>query len=399
MSRPAAHSVLSLTPEETVLFACARVELDETNRLLVQEALRAKIDWIRFLEATRFHELEPLAYRHLSRFDGEGCPTSVLDSLKIAAQRISIRNLGLTAELSSLISLLRSEGVQTAALKGPVAAVAYYGNLGLRSFVDIDVLVPRGKAPLAWELLSRQGYGARFSLRPGWQAVQVRRGSEELFRHRDTGNLVDLHWDIWAPGYTFTPESAGIWAAREVVSLGATKVETLAPEAMVLFFCLHGAKHSWTSLKWVCDLAELVRSRPNLDWTAVLRWSDPPGRRLLVDLGLNLVHRLLEAPVPASVLARGSANARVSALVEEAIRGIVGFDNPLPPLWSEIWNALYRRSMECLSDRLRYFHDAFLAPTPHEWMLLPLPPTFAPFYYGVRPLRLAWKHRPWQERK
>jgi len=128
-----------------------------------------------------------------------------------------------------------------------------------------------------------------------------------------------------------------------------------------------------------------------------MTWSEPPGPRLLVDLGLSLCHRLLGAPVPAEVLARGSTDPRVSTLTEEAIRGMLGFDDPLPSLWREIRDALYCRAMERRRDRLRYLHDALLAPTPHEWKLVPLPAAFAPLYYGVRPLRLAWKHAPWRK--
>ena len=362
---------------------------------MVLELIRQPIDWRRLLEAATYHGLQPLVWRHLSRLGGGSCPAPVLNALETESRRISLRNLGLAAELAELVSFFRSKGVHVVSLKGPIAAVAYYGDPGLRSFVDIDLLVPRGEALTAWRLLESRRYTARFPLKSDWQELFVRRGSEELFHRGELGPLVDLHWDIWAPGYTFTPESDEPWAAREVVKLGSIEVETLAPEAMALFFCLHGAKHSWVGLKWVCDLAELLRSRPALEWGPMLEWSAPRGRRRLVDWGLRLAHELLGAPVPPDVLARGSADPEVGTLAARAILGILRFDDPPPSLWSAIVHPPYAQAMEQTRDRLRYLHDALLAPTPIDWNLVPLPPAFAPLYYGVRPLRLVWKHAPW----
>ena len=48
--------------------------------------------------------------------------------------------------------------------------------------------------------------------------------------------------------------------------------------------------------------------------------------------------------------------------------------------------------MERASDRLRFLHDVLLRPTPLEWEAVPLPPSLAPLYYLVRPMRLLWKY-------
>ncbi|HVN30357.1 MAG TPA: nucleotidyltransferase family protein [Thermoanaerobaculaceae bacterium] len=373
--------------------ACARVDLDEPSRLSVIDACRKGVDWGRLLTAARYHEIEPLVFRHLSGAGCDTCPPVVLEALRAESRRTSVWNLALAAEAAAVFERFRSEGIRAVLLKGPVAAVAYYGDLGLRRFLDIDVLVEQERALDAWRLLSERRYAHKFSLGIDGEAHLVRHGSELLFRDA-SGRFVDLHWNIWPPGFTFTPGSEAPWKDREFVQLGTANVETLGCEATVLFFCLHGAKHNWAGLKWVTDLAELVRARPTLRWGRVLDWSARPGRRVLIDLGLHLAHRLLGAPVPPDVLARGASDSRVEGLVDEAIRGILGFDAPPRWLLAEIWNALYRRAMSSRADQLRYLHDALLAPTPHEWELVPLPAALFPLYYGLRPIRLAWKHSP-----
>jgi hypothetical protein len=75
--------------------------------------------------------------------------------------------------------------------------------------------------------------------------------------------------------------------------------------------CVHGSKHAWEQLKWVCDVAEVIRSHPNLDWERI--FSNALNWRCLrlVYMGLSLAHLVLDAPLPEAVVARFSADSDV----------------------------------------------------------------------------------------
>ena len=47
-------------------------------------------------------------------------------------------------------------------------------------------------------------------------------------------------------------------------------MSSLAPEDNLLLLCMHGAKHCWSRLERVCDVAELITSHSNLDWVALV---------------------------------------------------------------------------------------------------------------------------------
>src|SRR3712207_8653927 len=38
----------------------------------------------------------------------------------------------------------------------------------------------------------------------------------------------------------------------------------------LLILCVHGTKHIWGRLSWICDVAELLRTQPDMDWEYVL---------------------------------------------------------------------------------------------------------------------------------
>ncbi len=75
------------------------------------------------------------------------------------------------------------------------------------------------------------------------------------------------------------------------------------PSAENIFFLLaiHGSRHRWESLKWICDIAALLHAFPELDWDAVLARASKIARKRLALLPLALVNQLFHVPLPASV--------------------------------------------------------------------------------------------------
>jgi hypothetical protein len=303
----------------------------------------------------------------------------------------------LAAELVAVLEGLRRSGVAALAVKGPVSAVLCYGDIGLRTYSDLDVLVAPDDVGAATACLEARGYAAPFALSPGWRACLLRSDSEMLFRHPDGRRLVDLHWSLMPRGYSFTPGRDGPFARERTVRIGSSDVPTLDVEATLLFLLLHGAKHDWRSLGWLCDVAELVRRRTELDWDAVVAWSARPGPRRLIDVGLALAHDLLDAAVPAPALARGRADPAVAGLADRLARQLFVPLAEQAGLPRTPFSYPYLQAMELARDRLRFIHDVFLRPTPLEWQAVPLPVELAPLHYLVRPVRLLWKHRslPW----
>ena len=54
---------------------------------------------------------------------------------------------------------------------------------------------------------------------------------------------------------------------------------------------------------WLCDIAELIRKHPDLDWDKVCHTAKSMGMTRNLSVGLWLAHSLLDAPIPQDVLA------------------------------------------------------------------------------------------------
>jgi hypothetical protein len=375
-------------PEQELLLCCARARLEPHHCDRIAELLDTDLDWDFLSQQATDHAVLPLVYQHLRDTAAPRCPQRVLQAWHANALAVHLAGLRLSAELLTLVDLFRQEGIAVLGFKGPVAALALYGNLGLRPCVDLDLLVPPVHVAATCALLVRQGYAPDAWLSPDWEKVLFRLRSERMFHRQETAGLIDLHWGLLPPGYSFTPATEGLWQRQQTVAFGQALVPTLGPEDTLVFFCLHGAKHGWEQLNWLCDLAELLRARPCLDWEGILSWAHGHGAGRLLQTGLHLAHRLLEAPVPPEVLARGRQDRRVAALVEQAATSLLfpdpaaGTRRPWP------WQTFFYKAMERARDRRRCIHVTMIEPGPPDWRVLPLPAVCAPLYYAIRPIRV-----------
>src|SRR5436190_1015503 len=76
----------------------------------------------------------------------------------------------------------------------------------------------------------------------------------------------------------------------------------LSPECILLLLCLHGSAHKWEMLKWVLDIAEMLRACPDLDWGKVTNEARRTGSERMVAVGLVLARDLLGAVIPQRAL-------------------------------------------------------------------------------------------------
>jgi hypothetical protein len=386
-------SAPAFRPEHSLLLSLARLSLPASHREKARALVQAGVDWGLLASLARRQGLTLLVHRYLARDFADLCPVPVLEAMASSVRATVAVNLALAGELGRLLPGFESAGCRPVVLKGPALAVAVYGDLASRAFSDVDVVVEPSSKVRAWELLESRGYHPFPSIPPRWQETWRRSTHEQLFERKDLPLMVDLHWGLTARGYSYSMCLEEVRPRLVRVPVGAGEVWTLGPEDNLLFLCCHGMKHNWAALSWLVDVAELVRGQARLDWDAVVRWSREFGRRRPVQLGLHLAHRLLEAPIPAEVLAEGDRDPEVAALVGAVSTAFLDSSSaPGQGLWGSLVRSVWFRGTESWSDRVRFLHEWVLMPRPPDWEWVSLPAWAGPAYYVVRPLRLSLKH-------
>jgi hypothetical protein len=151
-----------MIPEIELLLRCARTQLSAEAIERVEQLLQGPLDWDLIQEKGNDHGLVALVARTLlsdSRFQ---LPPQVRKSLEDTYHQNAERNLALTTELLAILARLEQNGIAAIGYKGSVLAAMAYGDIALRQFCDLDLLVrPPDAEPARVRLIRRSSDSAR----------------------------------------------------------------------------------------------------------------------------------------------------------------------------------------------------------------------------------------------
>jgi len=370
--------------ENEVLLLCAQRELapEQLNRLRVLVA--GDLDWDYLYRLARRHSLLPLVFAQLERAVKDDVPAGELQRFRKAYQENAARNLIFADELSSLVRAFADVGVEAIGFKGPALAVSAYGDLALRRFVDLDLMVRRADVTRAIEVLIAKGYASSKPLTTEQQALLLRTQHNLQFARQRL--IVELHWQVSAELFASSVTAEELWKNLETVRVNNAEVKTLSTEDLLFSLCVHGSRHVWQRLAWICDIDRIIATRDGIDWSVALTRAKRASAERMFLLGPALCARLLGTRLPDLVRAEIARNRRIGSLVADIVDDL--FDGPEPAEMG--LGAIFRYNLRVRADwrsRMRYFRF-MLAPTDRDLESLRLSRGLHFFYYLMRPLRL-----------
>lgn len=344
-----------------------------------------EVDWEYLFQLARRHSIVPLVYVQLQQHAPELVPPQFLNKLKKHYFENSARNTLLTAELCRLINLFRDHGIDTIPYKGPVLALFAYGDIALRRFVDLDVIVKKSDVLNARNILLKSGYTPSKSLSLDQQEILLRTQHNLQFSRDNHRLIVELHWEVAPHLFASTVNGERLWQDLITIDLNGTPVKTFSAEDLLFSLCVHGSRHLWERLGWICDIAELIKRQP-LNWTTLLERAAISDTERMFLLGVHLAHRLLDAPVPPEVKRRCDADQRLMSLADNIIEHLFNGPTHIPATSREIfkYNIGVRKT---LGARARYLLYMF-RPTDSDLGSRSLPSSLSFAYYLTRPFRL-----------
>jgi glycosyltransferase involved in cell wall biosynthesis len=376
--------------EIELLLCCARVELDSALPRIAQ-LVEQELDWTFLVRTALSHGVTPLLARALDRVPSDRLPGEIRDALRIHFEDNRERNEVLTRELLALLDTLAGHRVLAIPFKGPSLGVVAYGDPSLRRAGDLDLVVRENDIQVVCEVLAAAGYRELTEresgrpLSPAEHAAYRRYQCEYAFVRDSDGLVVEPHWSIAPNTWALPLDYEGFWSRARPLSIGGREVPSLALEDLPLVLCVHGAKHQWTELRWICDIAALIARHPEIDWCVGLARARAQRSERMLLLGLGLAGRVLGTELPPPVRTRLEADHAAGALVEEVSARL--FQADYKATAPSRLNRFHLRLREHLRDRIRYTLKTILTPTVEQHIrLLPLPPRLTFLHV---PLKLA----------
>lgn len=197
--------------------------------------------------------------------------------------------------LLELSERLEAAGVRHLALKGSAFAHSVYPSPSLRSFGDVDVLVPGSRFDEAIAVVTAWGGRRRYpEPRPGFVG-RFGKGAAVVL---PDGIEIDVHRTFVAGPLGLRIDLGGLFATAVPITIGGRVLARLAPEEAFLHACYHTALGGRT--------ARLV---PQRDLAQML---------LTTEVDLDRVHRLAAAWSGRAVVARAVTGAWASLALPDA---------------------------------------------------------------------------------
>jgi hypothetical protein len=378
-----------MRPEHDLLLSCVRNAFLK-DRTGPPPSLPDAVDWNRFVGLCDWHNVVPLVYRALPAACPGAIPAAAMNRLRSLCHNNTARALFLASELSRILNALESCGIPAYPFKGPALSAMLYGDPARRQSKDLDILVPKERVRKAIDCLDSLGYGARDSLAGARLAAHRRTEYELQFFRRDGKLTVELQWAVVPGFFGFDHEKLGIWSTLEKRDWNGLAFPVLPPEETLLLLCVHGAKHLWCKLGWVCDVAGLLASAAPPDFHRAFELAGQCGVTRLLHLGLLVAERLTGAPLPQDFSARIDADLMAGSLARQAIAVIA--KTPVNPDVDPARYLFYFKAKDCRLDQLLFAGRLLATLAAGEWNPSVLPDVLSPFYYLFRPLHMAGRH-------
>ncbi len=374
-----------------------------------------KFDWTYLIEKARIHAIRPLLYDLLRLACPEIVPSDVMEGLAMHFQANARRNLFLTGELFKILNLFEENSILAVPYKGPVLAHLAYGNMALREFGDLDLLVKEQDVCRASELLRTIGYSTDEREFGAFATAAHRKyHTEDTFISKDGRVELDLHWSVTRAEFSFPFGTDALWERLVDVPFAGQTVKSFCPEDMLCVLSAHNGKHGWERLSWIADIKGLLKTFPDMNFQSVFERMggeersaaagkqgleagvQPTAASRTVLSGLSLASELLNARVSANVKEMIKADPVVGELAGMVVQrffrdAAVGREKDAAGDIVDNW--LFQLKMKrTLAGKLGYCVRLATSPHKEDFSSVRLPESLFPLYRAVRPVRLFGKY-------
>jgi Uncharacterised nucleotidyltransferase len=384
--------------EIQLILGCAQTVIPSDQAEQISRLLSQPLDWDYVLfTATRNGLLPLLSWNLLENFP-ESLPNEIKEGLSSFYQSHMLENLFLSFKLTEIVRLLEKNGIPVFSFKGPTLAISAYGAPALRHFVDLDILVKPRHFDKSIEMLLGNGYKSNSRSGPLKRKILffTRKKDVNLFSP-DNRVRVELHWKLSGSHFSLPFELDQLWNRMDSLNFGGTELRVLAFNDLFVYLCLHGARHGWERIGWICDLRELIQRRKavegNINWEEVRRHAKDHGCERVVELGLFLVQKFFGVRTEYPEFEKIECNKVYEEIAEKVrIRDFsAAFNSYEISDWYLLHLSLKERSIDKLKVKTVYlvwYLKLIFKPNAVDRSVFHLPGFLYPLYFVMRPIRL-----------
>ena len=287
-------------------------------------------------------------------------------------------NMLLTSELIKIMKLLEENDIKAIAFKGPTLAQLAYGDITLRQYVDLDVLVHIDNIDKTILLFNNNNYLNTLNL-TNYEIDFRKKNFHEISFHNKSNNIaVEIHWNLVDNDHPFDLKRVKYFEDFTFLKLQNYDLNIFQNEKLLLYLCIHGSSHFYERIEWIVDIDRLIR-RNYIDWIKfeeLILKSDEISRS--VYLGLYISFLLFKTPFTMDI------NMKIKNRLNEEIANLIllNFEKSNLSIINKIIIEL--KLLVSVNAKIKYIHKMIFKPTLNEIKIIELNKKYYFVYYFIR---------------
>ncbi|MCH8163870.1 MAG: nucleotidyltransferase family protein, partial [Proteobacteria bacterium] len=293
-----------MTPDIQLLINCCKIKpiASDIEQIRLHLSRFETQQLSKIVTLAHNHGVYPLFYQALQTHAFDLLTSKNLTELKQHNMTVVMHNMRMTAELIRIIKLLEKNGIEALAFKGPTLAQIAYEDIMLRQYGDLDILIDESDAYMTGKLMCENGHIPSMPLEFLQNHTYLKVAKDFSMVSESGGVLTELHWRLFEKKFNILiPEN--IKGELQSVSINNYSIKTFPTNLLLVYLCLHGSKHGWERIIWICDIDRLLRSS-RIDWRKAIDIAEASHSNRSFYLGLDLCNSFLQTPLPDSVIKR-----------------------------------------------------------------------------------------------
>lgn len=261
----------------------------------------SRYNWTVFRNLSLRFGVLPLIYQRIIRDKLKGYfPPELLLDLKKKYIGNLTRNISLIHQLHKVYYAFQSNKIPVLLFKGPASSQLAYRDPALRTYSDIDLIIPPSHFKETVYLLKELDFTFALDWTPKMLAYINNTGRD--FNASKNILHLDIHQQV-AKGPKFLRLPDKIWERTRDLDIQNHTFQTFSLEDTVVFLSLHCAKDGWSSFKTLSDLGAIIESF-GLQWDIIFKIASSSQSQLILKIALYFILEYFGVSLPADVRQR-----------------------------------------------------------------------------------------------
>ena len=296
---------MKISPEDKLLLSVVKTHTTAQELKDIDSLLPLVKDWENFVTQLIAHGSAPLLFKKLSLLNNNSLiPTEVKTKLQQAYYKTLTRSMVLYEGFATVASALKEAGIKVVALKGVYLSECLYGDIALRQFSDMDILVHEGDGEQCVAILTGMGFKPFTT-----NMTEFIDSQAEIVHYKPMvkGNLsVEIHIRLHRRSKQYAINTAEFINNAISVTINKTEVHALQLYDLLIHLCVHIDKHfsgGHIQMKCFNDIVNLLFINEKVfDWQLFIDNCRIHKCEALVLKYLIMVNKFYNTPLPEHIL-------------------------------------------------------------------------------------------------